>query len=556
MSNYQATAPAAKKESKAAQIVLSLLIFAGFAVFLFVPDTVFSTAGLYKVLIEFFKNMEVTEKFMKIAYFSFIGFYAVLLICTVVSFFVKKKAAFALNCLKTLVGITVIVFYIYVLIRNGGGLLQISDIFRDDKTYIALNSTVLSLLFGIVMAIVLSISYYKGKGVAKMFSAIFALAFAVFLFYEKPFIGTYRLVDLFDTKLAYGSGMTGKIISYSFMILAFAAAANLALALLALAVRKMSGLDMVRSIVMFILSSLCFALLIVDAGISNLFDYLGTVGFMAISLVQLIYSIVIFAVNCSARRHNAPAYEVDANNQMAFQGLSQPQAAEAPVPSAEEATAPAEPVSEEAARTNAAFDEAAQISIDDIVAENAEKEKYDDAIRDIPDEEAKETEEEEKPFDFNQARHDGTFNREYSDYRQEQEARAQQAARAAEQPQQPVNGPQPSQAPQAPYAGAPYYGYGAGYAAQYAQTAPGYYGGPIPYLPDAFINSLTPAERDEFDKLFISRVYGENKRLPVYTIGADNREFFTKIFVFMGRYRSIISEGLLEKIYNYSNSLR
>ena len=98
--------------------------------------------------------------------------------------------------------------------------------------------------------------------------------------------------------------------------------------------------------------------------------------------------------------------------------------------------------------------------------------------------------------------------------------------------------------------------YGAGYAQQYAQNAPGYYGGPIPYLPDAFINSLTPAERDEFDKLFISRVYGENKRLPVYTIGADNREFFAKVFVFMGRYRTIISEGLLEKIYNYSNSIR
>ena len=41
-----------------------------------------------------------------------------------------------------------------------------------------------------------------------------------------------------------------------------------------------------------------------------------------------------------------------------------------------------------------------------------------------------------------------------------------------------------------------------------------------------------------------------------YSIGGDNREFFTKVFVFMGRYRSIISDSLLEKIYNYSNIIR
>ena len=76
------------------------------------------------------------------------------------------------------------------------------------------------------------------------------------------------------------------------------------------------------------------------------------------------------------------------------------------------------------------------------------------------------------------------------------------------------------------------------------------------YIPDAFFSSLTPAEKDEFDRLFISRIYGDNKRLPAYRIGGDNREFFTKVFVFMGRYRNVISDGLLEKIYNYSNSIR
>lgn len=560
MSNQTIAAPEVKKESRAAQIILSLLIFAGFAAFLFIPDSVFSDAGLFRSIIDFFKNMKLAEKYVQIAYLSYTAFYAILLICTVVSLFVRNKAAFALNCFKTLVGITVTVFYMYVLIRNGLGLIGVSDIFRDDKTFIALNSTVLSLIFGMIMAIVLSISFYKGKGVAKTFSAIIALAFAAFLFYEKPFIGTFRLVDLFDTKLTYGTGFAGKLASYSFMALAFASAANLALALLALAVRKMGVCDLIRSIAMFIIASLCLGLLIADAGIKNLFDYQGTVGFFAISFVQFIYTVIVFAAGVASAKKKKPGYEFDANNQMAFQGYAQPQAAEASE-AAYAAPAPSEPVSEEAARTNAAFDEAAQISIDDIVEEAAKQEadKYDDAIRDVPDEEAGKETEEEKPFDFNQAKHDGTFNRDYSDYQAEQEAaRAQEAAYAREAArQEAARAAQQQAAPQQPYGNAPYYGaYGAGYAAQYAQTAPGYFGGPIPYLPDAFINSLTPAERDEFDKLFISRVYGENKRLPVYTVGADNREFFTKIFVFMGRYRSIISEGLLEKIYNYSNSLR
>jgi len=56
--------------------------------------------------------------------------------------------------------------------------------------------------------------------------------------------------------------------------------------------------------------------------------------------------------------------------------------------------------------------------------------------------------------------------------------------------------------------------------------------------------------------LFISRVYGDNKRLPMYRIGGDNKEFFTKVFVFIGRYRNVISDNLLEKIYNQTTFLK
>lgn len=554
MTYQQQLAPEKKKESKAAQIVLSLIILVGFAVLLFVPDAALSDRGLFNQILDYFKE-DVSVKFLSIAYYSFIGFYALLVICTVASFFTQKKGSFALNCIKTIAGIVVTVFYVYVLIGKLGS--PIDLIFRDDKTKVALNSTVIMLAFGFVMMFALSISYYKGLGAAKMFAAIIALGYASMFFVAKPFIGEAALIDLFNVKFSYADGAMGTVISYAFIALAFAAAANLALAVLSLAVRKMTVLDLVRSVVMFVLAALCFVLLGVEVSFSNVFDYLGTAVFLGLALVQLVYAIVMFvAVRASARKkQDEPAFEVDANNQMAMAGLAAP------------ATETAEEqVSENAARANAAFDQAAQISIDEIVAQNAAEDAanetaYADAVRDEAPA-AEEVTEEEPEYDFEQKQHDGQFNRDYADYQTaedakqqaDEEARRQAAAQAAEEAARQAAQQYGSPAQQ-PYA-APYGMYGAGYAQQYAQNAPGYYGGPVPYLPDAFINSLTPAERDEFDKLFITRVYGENKRLPVYVVGSDNREFFAKIFVFMGRYRNIISEGLLEKIYNYSNSIR
>ena len=178
---------------------------------------------------------------------------------------------------------------------------------------------------------------------------------------------------------------------------------------------------------------------------------------------------------------------------------------------------------------------------------------------------------EEKSFNFEQAQYDGQFNREYADFARRQE-QAQETPR--EQAQQQPNNDRQAQQPDGGFAGyqqqqqqpnsgynnyqqqAPYT-YGQGYAQQFAQNyGMPYFGGAVPYLPDAFINSLTPQEKDEFDRLFISRIYGENKRLPMYQVGGDNREFFSKVFVFIGRYRNVISDGLLEKIYNQSNLLK
>ncbi len=71
------------------------------------------------------------------------------------------------------------------------------------------------------------------------------------------------------------------------------------------------------------------------------------------------------------------------------------------------------------------------------------------------------------------------------------------------------------------------------------------------YTYDSFINSLTPQEKNEFGDLFIANKYGDLSYLPGYVIGGDNREFFSKVFIYFGRFRGHISSSLLDKLYNY-----
>ena len=71
------------------------------------------------------------------------------------------------------------------------------------------------------------------------------------------------------------------------------------------------------------------------------------------------------------------------------------------------------------------------------------------------------------------------------------------------------------------------------------------------YTYDSFINSLTPQEKNEFGDLFIANKYGDLAYLPGYVIGGDNREFFSKVFIYFGRFRGHISSALLDKLYSY-----
>lgn len=79
---------------------------------------------------------------------------------------------------------------------------------------------------------------------------------------------------------------------------------------------------------------------------------------------------------------------------------------------------------------------------------------------------------------------------------------------------------------------------------------------PSQYTYDPFINTLTPAEKNEFGDIFIANKYGAHNYLPPYVIGGDNSEFFRKVFIFLGRFRKDISRNLLDKLYVYVSQLK
>ena len=553
-----------KKEGRIAQLILSLVIFAGFVVLLFVPDSAFgslqpmsdSALGgslMLGEIVGLFKHFTLNFEAMPVyaaALLFFLAAYAVLLLCTIVSLFKRNRAAAKLNILKTAFMLLATVFYILSLLYEG--VLSYDDIFTDPKTFIAINSTVISLAFGFIMLLVLLFTAHKSFGLVKL---VYVLLAAVFLAVaSQTFVGVYDFTGMLkgaDLEIYVSASKTLQTItSIVFQAFACALLLNFILALFSAISKRTEGLDLARSCVLLVLAAGAFVLLGVCTKFANgFFDYLGTIVATAAALVQFLFSLVVLIILRSQKKREAreaaqteqpvqpSPFIVGADNQMAMRGLEQP--AYAPQPQAQ-AEQPA-PVFEEAARANDALEEAAQLTFDDIPASEPDPEPepepaaaYENVIRDEPAPEKEEKE--EKPYDFDQARYDGTFNRAYAEFSEKPQQ--------TEQAYEPYRPAQTYQAPRT-----------------YTQPAPAQNTAPFAeaqasYVPDAFINGLTAAERDEFNKLFISRIYGENKRLPAYIIGGDNREFFTKVFVFMGRYRNVISDGLLEKIYEYSNLIR
>lgn len=71
---------------------------------------------------------------------------------------------------------------------------------------------------------------------------------------------------------------------------------------------------------------------------------------------------------------------------------------------------------------------------------------------------------------------------------------------------------------------------------------------------DAFIATLSKAEKYEFADLFILKNKGVTSAIPVYEVGGENKAFFSKGFIYLSQYREKISSKLLAKIYEYAQN--
>lgn len=77
------------------------------------------------------------------------------------------------------------------------------------------------------------------------------------------------------------------------------------------------------------------------------------------------------------------------------------------------------------------------------------------------------------------------------------------------------------------------------------------YAGPV----DDFIRKLSNDERIEFAMTFIEKSRGELGSIPDYAVGGDNKKFFSLSFIYLGRIRGLVSDGLLNKMYKELNML-
>lgn len=69
---------------------------------------------------------------------------------------------------------------------------------------------------------------------------------------------------------------------------------------------------------------------------------------------------------------------------------------------------------------------------------------------------------------------------------------------------------------------------------------------------DPFIASLDAEERNAFTEIFILKFKGTMPELPDYEVGGNNKEFFRKVFIYLGLYRDRIPQNLLTKMYQFS----
>ena len=66
---------------------------------------------------------------------------------------------------------------------------------------------------------------------------------------------------------------------------------------------------------------------------------------------------------------------------------------------------------------------------------------------------------------------------------------------------------------------------------------------------DEFMDTLTDSEKVEFVEMFVKRSKGTVNGVAAYEINGDNSDFFPSVFVHINRYRNIVSDALMTKLY-------
>ena len=66
---------------------------------------------------------------------------------------------------------------------------------------------------------------------------------------------------------------------------------------------------------------------------------------------------------------------------------------------------------------------------------------------------------------------------------------------------------------------------------------------------DSFIRKLTNEEKVEFARLFLEKNTESLLVIPDYVVGGDNSKFFSSIFIYLARVRSVVTDGLMSKLY-------
>ncbi len=69
---------------------------------------------------------------------------------------------------------------------------------------------------------------------------------------------------------------------------------------------------------------------------------------------------------------------------------------------------------------------------------------------------------------------------------------------------------------------------------------------------DPFLITLGEKEKEDFIDLYVLKCKGMMPEIPGYVVGGDNKDFFNKVFIYLGQYREKIPAGLLSKMYQFS----